>query len=188
MWRHTQARSRPAKQGERAVLVRPRTSDDLSLWLSQAKSQFKQRSTANNVEIVVPVPPDADSPSFKTSIGTVKYAPERDAVVWSIKQFHGARRQSIQQLWERRLLAGHQAACGERGRDALARRLALVGTALMVRRYSRALSICAQQTTGEGPTSPRREAHTTAPRTAFTRALICEASLAHTRVQVGRST
>mmetsp|Transcript_42645 Transcript_42645/g.93429 ORF Transcript_42645/g.93429 Transcript_42645/m.93429 type:complete len:429 (+) Transcript_42645:60-1346(+) len=60
-------------------------------YMIKAKSQFKQRSTANNVEIVVPVPPDADSPTFKTSIGTVKYAPERDAVVWSIKQFHGGK-------------------------------------------------------------------------------------------------
>ena len=31
----------------------------------QAKSQFKRRSTANNVEISVPVPLDADSPKFK---------------------------------------------------------------------------------------------------------------------------
>ena len=57
----------------------------------KAKSQFKQRSTANNVEIVIPVPPDADTPSFKTSIGSVKYAPERDAIVWTIKQFHGGK-------------------------------------------------------------------------------------------------
>jgi len=60
-------------------------------YMIKAKSQFKQRSTANNVEIVIPVPSDADSPSFKTSIGTVKYAPERDAIVWSIKQFHGGK-------------------------------------------------------------------------------------------------
>ena len=31
----------------------------------QAKSQFKRRSTANNVEIHIPVPADADSPKFK---------------------------------------------------------------------------------------------------------------------------
>ena len=55
-------------------------------YMVKAKSQFKQRSTANNVEIIIPVPPDADSPSFKTSIGAVKYAPERDAIVWTIKQ------------------------------------------------------------------------------------------------------
>lgn len=35
----------------------------------KAKSQFKRRSTANNVEIVIPVPNDADSPKFKTTIG-----------------------------------------------------------------------------------------------------------------------
>ena len=35
----------------------------------KAKSQFKRRSTANNVEIVIPVPSDADSPKFKTTLG-----------------------------------------------------------------------------------------------------------------------
>ncbi|CAG0915757.1 unnamed protein product [Notodromas monacha] len=42
-------------------------------YMIKAKSQFKRRSTANNVEIDIPVPADADSPKFKTSIGTVKY-------------------------------------------------------------------------------------------------------------------
>ena len=60
-------------------------------YMIKAKSQFKQRSTANNVEIIIPVPSDADTPSFKTSIGTVKYAPERDAILWTIKQFHGGK-------------------------------------------------------------------------------------------------
>lgn len=53
----------------------------------QAKSQFKRRSTANNVEIVIPVPPDADSPKFKTTVGSCKYAPEINAVIWNIKSF-----------------------------------------------------------------------------------------------------
>merc|ERR1712023_563021 len=60
-------------------------------YMIKSKSQFKQRSTANNVEIVIPVPPDASSPSFKTSIGSVKYAPEKDAIVWTIKQFQGGK-------------------------------------------------------------------------------------------------
>ncbi len=34
-------------------------------YLIKAKAQFKARSTANNVEIVIPVPPDADSPKFR---------------------------------------------------------------------------------------------------------------------------
>jgi len=60
-------------------------------YMIKTKSQFKSRSVANNVEIVVPVPPDGDSPSFKCSVGTVTYLPDRDVIVWNIKQFHGAR-------------------------------------------------------------------------------------------------
>merc|ERR1711871_1566788 len=60
-------------------------------YMVKCKSQFKVRSVANNVEIAIPVPADADSPTFKTSMGTVKYAPERDAIVWTIKQFHGGK-------------------------------------------------------------------------------------------------
>jgi AP-1 complex subunit mu len=60
-------------------------------YMIKAKSQFKARSIANNVEIVIPVPRDVDSPSFKASIGTVTYFPDRDAVVWSIKQFAGTK-------------------------------------------------------------------------------------------------
>jgi hypothetical protein len=56
-------------------------------YMIKAKSQFKRRSTANNVEIIVPVPNDADSPKFKTTIGSVKYAPEQNAITWSIKSF-----------------------------------------------------------------------------------------------------
>ena len=39
------------------------------LFQVKAKSQFKRRSTANNVEIYIPVPSDADSPKFKTTLG-----------------------------------------------------------------------------------------------------------------------
>jgi AP-1 complex subunit mu len=59
--------------------------------LEQAKAQFKRRSTANNVEILVPVPEDADSPRFRTNIGTVHYAPEKSAIIWKIKQFGGGK-------------------------------------------------------------------------------------------------
>lgn len=47
---------------------------------TQAKSQFKSRSIANNVEIIIPVPNDVDSPTFKASIGSVAYLP--DQVRW----------------------------------------------------------------------------------------------------------
>ena len=57
----------------------------------QARAQFKRRSTANNVEIIVPVPEDADSPRFRTNIGSVHYAPEKSAIIWKIKQFGGGK-------------------------------------------------------------------------------------------------
>ncbi|KAL0356195.1 UNVERIFIED_CONTAM: AP-1 complex subunit mu-2 [Sesamum radiatum] len=53
----------------------------------KAKSQFKERSTATNVTIELPVPSDATNPSIRTSMGTAKYAPETDAVLWKIKSF-----------------------------------------------------------------------------------------------------
>eukprot|EP00003_Mantamonas_plastica_P007371 TRINITY_DN1618_c0_g3_i1.p1 TRINITY_DN1618_c0_g3~~TRINITY_DN1618_c0_g3_i1.p1 ORF type:complete len:458 (+),score=137.88 TRINITY_DN1618_c0_g3_i1:30-1376(+) len=60
-------------------------------FLIKARSQFKQKSTANNVEIIIPVPPDASSPKFKTSMGNVEYAPEQDAIVWTLKSFTGGK-------------------------------------------------------------------------------------------------
>jgi len=60
-------------------------------YMVKAKSQFKERSTAVNVSICVPVPPDADSPKFRASVGSVAYAPEKDCIVWTIKQFPGGK-------------------------------------------------------------------------------------------------
>ncbi|CAG8483955.1 611_t:CDS:2 [Funneliformis caledonium] len=60
-------------------------------YMIKAKAQFKRRSTANNVEIHVPVPDDADSPKFRSSIGSVHYAPEKSCLVWKIKQFQGGK-------------------------------------------------------------------------------------------------
>ncbi|KAI2663618.1 AP-1 complex subunit mu-2 [Labeo rohita] len=57
----------------------------------KARSQFKSRSTANNVSILVPVPSDADSPKFKTTMGQAKWVPEKSAVEWNIKSFPGGK-------------------------------------------------------------------------------------------------
>lgn len=63
--------------------------------IARATSQFKKRSTANNVEICIPVPEDADSPKFKTTGGNVKWQPEKSQVVWRIKHFGGGREFSM---------------------------------------------------------------------------------------------
>jgi len=36
-------------------------------YVVKVKAQFKRRSTANNVELYIPVPDDADSPKFRVS-------------------------------------------------------------------------------------------------------------------------
>lgn len=72
------------------AVVEPHTHSRIE-YMIKAKSQFKSRSMANNVDIIIPVPHDVDSPSFKSSIGTVTYLPDRNAVIWCIKQFNGAR-------------------------------------------------------------------------------------------------
>lgn len=60
-------------------------------FMIKAKSQFKRRSTANNVEIIISVPQDADSPKFKTTAGSCKYAPDQNTMVWTIKSFPGGK-------------------------------------------------------------------------------------------------
>eukprot|EP00388_Colpodella_angusta_P039075 GDKK01046352.1.p1 GENE.GDKK01046352.1~~GDKK01046352.1.p1 ORF type:complete len:462 (+),score=96.50 GDKK01046352.1:109-1386(+) len=52
------------------------------------KSQFKVRSVANSVEILVPLPPDVQRPQLKTSMGmgAARYHPDKDAIVWTIPQ------------------------------------------------------------------------------------------------------
>jgi AP-1 complex subunit mu len=58
-------------------------------YLVKVKTQFKSKSIANNVEIIVSVPPDVDSPVFRSNVGTVKYVPDINSMVWQIKQFPG---------------------------------------------------------------------------------------------------
>lgn len=45
----------------------------------------KGGTSACNLEIFIPVPPDADTPKFQCSIGRLKYLPEIDRFSWKIK-------------------------------------------------------------------------------------------------------
>jgi AP-1 complex subunit mu len=60
-------------------------------YMIKARSQFKERSTATNVEIELPVPSDATTPAVRTSTGSAVYAPEREALLWKIKSFPGGK-------------------------------------------------------------------------------------------------
>lgn len=57
-------------------------------YMIKCKSQFKKRSTANNVVIKIPVPVDADSPKFKVAPHTHAHMPIPPATVYA---FEGVR-------------------------------------------------------------------------------------------------
>ena len=52
------------------AVVEPHSNSRIE-YMIKTKSQFKSRSIANNVEIIIPVPRDVDTPSFKASIGSL---------------------------------------------------------------------------------------------------------------------
>ena len=58
-------------------------------YFIKVKSNFKRKSTATNVQLLIPVPSDVDGAKFKTSVGTCKYVPETNCFVWKIKSFPG---------------------------------------------------------------------------------------------------
>ena len=55
----------------------------------KAKTNFKNRSVANNVSIFIPVPLDIQNATFKTTSGSVVYLSDREDLLWSIKKFEG---------------------------------------------------------------------------------------------------
>lgn len=55
------------------------------------RAQIKRKSTANNVEVVIPIPDDADTPKFVPEYGTVKWIPEKSCLVWKLKTFPGGK-------------------------------------------------------------------------------------------------
>lgn len=61
----------------------------------KAKAQIKKKSVATNVEILIPVPNDADTPSFKYSHGSIKWVPEKSAILWKIRSFPGGKEYSM---------------------------------------------------------------------------------------------
>lgn len=58
-------------------------------FIVKVKSNYKEKSIANNVDIFVPVPEDVESPIFNTPTGSATYVPEHNALKWTLKQFAG---------------------------------------------------------------------------------------------------
>ena len=58
-------------------------------YIAKAKTNFKNRSVANNVSIYIPVPLDIQNATFKTYSGSVVYLSDREDLLWFIKRFEG---------------------------------------------------------------------------------------------------
>jgi AP-1 complex subunit mu len=58
-------------------------------YLVKSKTNFKNRSVANNVSIYIPVPLDIQNATFKTTSGSVVYLSDREDLLWFIKRFEG---------------------------------------------------------------------------------------------------
>ncbi len=55
----------------------------------KAQTFFKSKCIAQDVMIYIPVPCDAQGPSFKTATGSIEYLPDKDCMAWAIKEFPG---------------------------------------------------------------------------------------------------
>jgi len=56
------------------------------LYTIQLNCSIPEKSSANDVKIFVPVPPDVDTPTFKVPMGDCKYLPEKSGFLWHIKK------------------------------------------------------------------------------------------------------
>lgn len=56
-----------------------------------AKTTFKKNSSANFVDISIPIPMDASPPEAKAGYGTITYKPENECLVWSMKNVAGGK-------------------------------------------------------------------------------------------------
>ena len=55
----------------------------------KAKSNYRNKSVAQNVEISIAVPSDLKNPVFKTAYGNVSYFPDKEVINWSINSLPG---------------------------------------------------------------------------------------------------
>lgn len=55
------------------------------------RAQIKKKLTANNVEVIIPIPPDADTPKFAPEYGSCKWLPQELCIVWKLKTFPGGK-------------------------------------------------------------------------------------------------
>ncbi|RNF05022.1 adaptor medium chain 1 [Trypanosoma rangeli] len=56
-----------------------------------ARTTFRRNTTASFVDILIPIPGDADKPEAKCSLGRLHYAPESSVLIWSLRNLGGGK-------------------------------------------------------------------------------------------------
>lgn len=59
--------------------------------ICSVRAQIKRKSVANNVQLIIPLPDDADTPKFTPDYGSVKWIPEKSCLIWKLRTFPGGR-------------------------------------------------------------------------------------------------
>lgn len=86
---------RTSKKITPLVHVECKFSKRSATWVEMtiaARTQYRRSTTATFVDILIPIPSDADKPEAKCSLGKLRYAPESSVLVWSLRGLSGGRR------------------------------------------------------------------------------------------------
>ncbi|CAD2218438.1 AP-1 complex subunit mu [Angomonas deanei] len=55
------------------------------------QTTFRRNSIASFIDIIVPIPSDADKPAARCSMGAVRYAPESNVLLWGLRNISGGK-------------------------------------------------------------------------------------------------
>ncbi|KEG14465.1 AP-1 complex subunit mu [Trypanosoma grayi] len=56
-----------------------------------ARTTYRRNTAANFVDILIPIPSDADKPEAKCSLGKLRYSPESSMLIWSLRSLGGGK-------------------------------------------------------------------------------------------------
>lgn len=80
-----------ALESSTEILSRTRIKYTIKLF-----GKFKEKCSAVNVEVKIPVARDATSPEVNVAVGNVMYVPEQESLIWSIKSLPGQKEYILQ--------------------------------------------------------------------------------------------
>lgn len=59
------------------------------------RANYKAKCVASYINVLIPVPCDAENPKFKSSIGKCSYTPDKDAILWKTEEVAGGKEMNM---------------------------------------------------------------------------------------------